>query len=178
MKEIQLSRKLNQVCYLRMSKSIKQFWDFHKYAKFFEEGTLFIKFSQKNWLNFWCKNKFVVFTFICLPNWIIHENMYLYFSSLCENKNTLKFLLIEKKGTLHVYFTDIEINIPACFLDLGLDTFKDNPEAASDYIKPLLQYVAGYIPQDQQKETLLFILATAGMRMIPEQWVNDWVRFI
>ena len=85
-------------------------------------------------------------------------------------------MLIEKKGAQHVYFTDIEINIPACFLDLGLDTFKDNPEAASDYIKPLLQYVAGYIPQDQQKETLLFILATAGMRMIPEQWVNDQVR--
>ncbi|XP_061192965.1 ectonucleoside triphosphate diphosphohydrolase 7-like [Saccostrea echinata] len=50
----------------------------------------------------------------------------------------------------------------------GLDTFKDNPEAASDYIKPLLQYVSGYIPKEQQKETLLFILATAGMRMISE----------
>ena len=37
-----------------MSKSIKQFWDFHKYtyAEFFVEDTLLIKFSQKNWLNF------------------------------------------------------------------------------------------------------------------------------
>lgn len=51
----------------------------------------------------------------------------------------------------------------------GLDTFKDNPEAASDYIKPLLQFVAAHIPVDQQKETILFILATAGMRLIPEE---------
>ncbi|XP_056005681.1 ectonucleoside triphosphate diphosphohydrolase 7-like [Ostrea edulis] len=51
----------------------------------------------------------------------------------------------------------------------GLDTFKDNPEAASDYIKPLLQHVSGYIPKEQQKETLLLILATAGMRMISEK---------
>jgi Golgi nucleoside diphosphatase len=50
-----------------------------------------------------------------------------------------------------------------------LDTFKDNPEAASDYIKPLLQHVSGYIPREQQKETLLLILATAGMRMISEK---------
>lgn len=49
----------------------------------------------------------------------------------------------------------------------------DNPEAASDYIKPLLQFVAAHIPVDQQKETILFILATAGMRMIPEEWVFD-----
>ncbi|XP_022341260.2 ectonucleoside triphosphate diphosphohydrolase 7-like [Crassostrea virginica] len=66
-------------------------------------------------------------------------------------------------------FIDNEGNPVVKKIKPGLDTFKDNPEAASDYIKPLLQYVAGYIPQDQQKETLLFILATAGMRMIPEQ---------
>lgn len=58
-----------------------------------------------------------------------------------------------------------------------MDTFKDNPEAASDYIKPLLQFVAAHIPVDQQKETILFILATAGMRMIPEEWVFD-LKFI
>lgn len=49
----------------------------------------------------------------------------------------------------------------------GLDKFENNAGAASDYIRPLLKFAASYIPQEQRKETLLFILATAGMRMIP-----------
>ncbi|KAJ8316922.1 hypothetical protein KUTeg_004826, partial [Tegillarca granosa] len=49
----------------------------------------------------------------------------------------------------------------------GLDTFENNPGAASDYLKPLLKYAASHIPKQYHKETLLFILATAGMRLIP-----------
>ncbi|OWF42723.1 ectonucleoside triphosphate diphosphohydrolase 7-like [Mizuhopecten yessoensis] len=48
----------------------------------------------------------------------------------------------------------------------GLDKFENNPGAASEYIRPLLKFAASYIPKEQQKEALLFILATAGMRMI------------
>ncbi|XP_060076889.1 ectonucleoside triphosphate diphosphohydrolase 7-like [Ylistrum balloti] len=48
----------------------------------------------------------------------------------------------------------------------GLDKFEDKPEEANEYIRPLLKFAASYIPKEQQKETLLFILATAGMRMI------------
>ena len=54
----------------------------------------------------------------------------------------------------------------------GLDKFEDKPGEASDYIKPLLQYASTHIPQAQHKETLLFILATAGMRMIPSKYVS------
>ncbi|KAK3095111.1 hypothetical protein FSP39_010449 [Pinctada imbricata] len=50
----------------------------------------------------------------------------------------------------------------------GLDTFKDNPRAASDYISPLLKFAGSYIPRNRHKDTPLFILATAGMRMIPD----------
>ncbi|XP_033757362.1 LOW QUALITY PROTEIN: ectonucleoside triphosphate diphosphohydrolase 7-like [Pecten maximus] len=49
----------------------------------------------------------------------------------------------------------------------GLDKLEDKPGSANEYIRPLLKFAASYIPKEQQKETLLFILATAGMRMIP-----------
>jgi len=51
----------------------------------------------------------------------------------------------------------------------GLDTFEDNSEGASDYLQPLLEFAAEHIPKEQHKETLLYILATAGMRMLSEQ---------
>ncbi|XP_052773371.1 ectonucleoside triphosphate diphosphohydrolase 7-like [Mya arenaria] len=54
----------------------------------------------------------------------------------------------------------------------GLDTFEDNPEEASEYLEPLLNYAGSFIPRDQHKETLLYILATAGMRLLPEESQN------
>jgi len=54
----------------------------------------------------------------------------------------------------------------------GLDTFADHPEDASDYLFPLLKFAASHIPPQQHKETLLYILATAGMRLLSEEYVN------
>ncbi len=48
----------------------------------------------------------------------------------------------------------------------GLSSFGDNPQDAFDYIKPLMQFSAKNIPSSKHKETPLFILATAGMRLI------------
>lgn len=50
----------------------------------------------------------------------------------------------------------------------GLSTFGDNPSAASEYLHPLLTYAANHIPEEKHSETLLYILATAGMRVLPE----------
>ncbi|XP_033125554.1 ectonucleoside triphosphate diphosphohydrolase 4-like [Anneissia japonica] len=50
----------------------------------------------------------------------------------------------------------------------GLSTFKNNPEDSSEYIKPLLEFAASHIPKKKHVETQLYILATAGMRMLPE----------
>lgn len=54
----------------------------------------------------------------------------------------------------------------------GLDTFGDHPDDASEYIRPLLEFAASHIPTQQHKETLLYILATAGMRLLPEEYVS------
>nr|DBA14972.1 TPA: hypothetical protein GDO54_004242 [Pyxicephalus adspersus] len=50
----------------------------------------------------------------------------------------------------------------------GISTMAQTPEKASDYINPLLSYAASYIPKTKHKETPLYILCTAGMRVLPE----------
>ena len=49
---------------------------------------------------------------------------------------------------------------------LGLSSFDENPTKAFEYIKPLLQFAADWIPNEHHSETPLYILATAGMRLI------------
>lgn len=50
----------------------------------------------------------------------------------------------------------------------GISTMAATPEKASDYINPLLTYAASYIPKTKHKETPLYVLCTAGMRVLPE----------
>ncbi|XP_072177505.1 ectonucleoside triphosphate diphosphohydrolase 4-like [Diadema setosum] len=50
----------------------------------------------------------------------------------------------------------------------GLAELASNPQEASIYMKPLLDFAVGHIPESKIPETPLYILATAGMRMLPE----------
>ncbi|XP_007907283.1 ectonucleoside triphosphate diphosphohydrolase 4 isoform X2 [Callorhinchus milii] len=50
----------------------------------------------------------------------------------------------------------------------GISTLAFSPEKASDYLRPLLSFAASYVPTPKHKETPLYILCTAGMRLLPD----------
>nr|XP_033799718.1 ectonucleoside triphosphate diphosphohydrolase 7 isoform X2 [Geotrypetes seraphini] len=51
----------------------------------------------------------------------------------------------------------------------GISVMASTPERASDYMFPLLSFAAANVPADKHKETPLYILCTAGMRVLPER---------
>ncbi len=51
----------------------------------------------------------------------------------------------------------------------GLSSYADTPGTASTYLLPLLNFAAKHIPEEKHKETPLYIMATAGLRMLPER---------
>ncbi|XP_056274040.1 ectonucleoside triphosphate diphosphohydrolase 4-like isoform X2 [Pseudoliparis swirei] len=50
----------------------------------------------------------------------------------------------------------------------GISELAKTPEKASDYIYPLLSFASEHIPKNKHQETPLYILCTAGMRILPE----------
>ncbi|XP_071310949.1 ectonucleoside triphosphate diphosphohydrolase 4 isoform X1 [Agelaius tricolor] len=50
----------------------------------------------------------------------------------------------------------------------GIAEFAGSPDKVSDYISPLLSFAAQHVPRSKHKETPLYILCTAGMRILPE----------
>ncbi|XP_076585273.1 ectonucleoside triphosphate diphosphohydrolase 7-like [Chaetodon auriga] len=50
----------------------------------------------------------------------------------------------------------------------GISTLAKTPTQASDYLHPLLSFAAAHVPQNKHKETPLYILCTAGMRLLPD----------
>uniref|UniRef100_A0A3B5LX14 nucleoside-triphosphate phosphatase n=1 Tax=Xiphophorus couchianus TaxID=32473 RepID=A0A3B5LX14_9TELE len=50
----------------------------------------------------------------------------------------------------------------------GISTLANTPSKASDYLEPLLSFAAAHVPKSKHKETPLYILCTAGMRLLPD----------
>lgn len=75
----------------------------------------------------------------------------------------------------------VDVIILFCFLYLlvlkcvfwwflsGISTLAKSPAEASDYLHPLLSFAAAHVPQNKHKETPLYILCTAGMRLLPDR---------
>ncbi|KAM0756523.1 hypothetical protein T439DRAFT_309014 [Meredithblackwellia eburnea MCA 4105] len=55
----------------------------------------------------------------------------------------------------------------------GISTFSSHPELVGDYLRPLLDFARTVIPSSQHSTTPLYLLATAGMRLLPPQEQND-----
>ena len=53
-------------------------------------------------------------------------------------------------------------------LPAGLHTFVSTPSAAYNGLKPLLDFAMELVPPDKYLETPLYILGTAGLRLVPE----------
>lgn len=49
----------------------------------------------------------------------------------------------------------------------GLSSFANSPQEAYAHLKPLLDFAADHVPIVKQEATLLYVLATAGMRLLP-----------
>ncbi|XP_068506740.1 ectonucleoside triphosphate diphosphohydrolase 7 isoform X5 [Syngnathus scovelli] len=50
----------------------------------------------------------------------------------------------------------------------GISSLATSPSSASDYLHPLLSFAAAHVPRRKHKETPLYILCTAGMRLLPD----------
>jgi Golgi nucleoside diphosphatase len=53
-------------------------------------------------------------------------------------------------------------------IDLGISTFGTHPEDVDTYLAPLFNHAKSIIPPSQLASTPVYLLATAGMRLIPE----------
>lgn len=51
----------------------------------------------------------------------------------------------------------------------GIATNANRPRAVVSYIKPLLDYASWHIPEEKHRETPLYVLCTAGMRMLTKR---------
>ncbi|ETI20953.1 hypothetical protein G647_07296 [Cladophialophora carrionii CBS 160.54] len=61
----------------------------------------------------------------------------------------------------------------------GVSTFGGTPELVGpDHLQPLLEHALKYIPQDAVPETPIFLLATAGMRLLPDHQQKALLRNI
>ena len=61
------------------------------------------------------------------------------------------------------------INFNRLILYIGISSFASEPEKASNSLQPLLEFASSYIPVSKHHDTSLFILCTAGMRLLPSE---------
>ena len=55
---------------------------------------------------------------------------------------------------------------PSFFWSPGLSSFGDNPEGVAGYLDPLIQHARSVVPPSLASDTPIFLLATAGMRLL------------
>ncbi|KAI8454480.1 ectonucleoside triphosphate diphosphohydrolase 1 [Phakopsora pachyrhizi] len=58
----------------------------------------------------------------------------------------------------------------------GISSFATHPDDVGDYLKPLLDHASKVIPPDQIPLTPIYLLATAGMRLVPQKQQDQILR--
>ena len=56
---------------------------------------------------------------------------------------------------------------------VGLSSFVNNPSESSEHVVVLLQYAAALVPKVKHAETPVYIMATAGLRLLDARWVPN-----
>ena len=51
----------------------------------------------------------------------------------------------------------------------GISSFAENPKAVSEYLQPFLDYARTHLPPSVEADTPIFLLATAGMRLLTQE---------
>ena len=54
----------------------------------------------------------------------------------------------------------------------GISTYGSSPDSVMSYLTPLLDHASLYVPVSQHSQTPLYIMATAGMRLLTMRWVT------
>ena len=72
-----------------------------------------------------------------------------------EDLRSLPVLMTEKKWTKKIR--------------PGVSTFGDNAEDVGQYLQPLIKHALDIIPDDRIQDTPIFLMATAGMRLLPQR---------
>jgi len=61
----------------------------------------------------------------------------------------------------------------------GVSTFAESPDiVGSDHLQPLLDHALRYVPEGAVPDTPIFLLATAGVRLLPERQRNNLLKNI
>lgn len=55
-------------------------------------------------------------------------------------------------------------------IEPGISAYAETPSEANEYLRPLLRFASEHVPRDKHKETPLYIMATAGLRLLEERY--------
>lgn len=77
--------------------------------------------------------------------------------------------MYKKLEILTFLFFSLSVCVCVCVIEQGISTFGERPQDVADYLKPLLEFASSVIPPSRHSSTPLYLLATAGMRLLPPE---------
>ncbi|XP_055860535.1 uncharacterized protein LOC106078384 isoform X2 [Biomphalaria glabrata] len=68
----------------------------------------------------------------------------------------------------HSHVSDVELNFTKTFPP-GISSFHNNETALKIYLKNIIEEAKKIVPEEQMKSTSLYLMGTAGMRLVPDK---------